>query len=125
MSLPLESSEVMFQTLNVAWPDRPKLLEPMTNRPCSVMSKLPRESRKPRPLIERMPKKSMFDEKSAQAVALAMPRLESGTQLVFYRCFPNGLPFYLQRTGILMERGKPVGEVMPMLDCAVTDAPGT
>lgn len=44
----------------------------------------------------------VFDEKSAQAVAAGMPRLDSGTQLVFYRCFPNGLPFYLRRTGVLI-----------------------
>jgi 4-amino-4-deoxy-L-arabinose transferase-like glycosyltransferase len=43
-----------------------------------------------------------FDEKSAQAVAAAMPRLDPGTQLVFYQCFPNGLPFYLRRTGVLI-----------------------
>ena len=44
----------------------------------------------------------VFDEKSAQAVAGGMPPLDPGTQLVFYRCFPNGLPFYLRRTGVLI-----------------------
>jgi hypothetical protein len=44
----------------------------------------------------------VFDEKSAQAVAAAMPHLDPGTQLVFYQCYPNGLPFYLRRTGVLI-----------------------
>lgn len=44
----------------------------------------------------------VFDQKSAQAVAAGMPRLNPETQLVFYRCFPNGLPFYLRRTGVLI-----------------------
>lgn len=44
----------------------------------------------------------VFDQKSAQAVVAGMPPLDPGTQLVFYRCFPNGLPFYLRRTGILI-----------------------
>ena len=45
---------------------------------------------------------SVFDRKSSQAVAEAMPRLDPGTKLVFYQCFPNGLPFYLRRTGVLI-----------------------
>jgi len=44
----------------------------------------------------------VFDQKSARAVAAGMPRLNPETQLVFYQCFPNGLPFYLRRTGVLI-----------------------
>jgi hypothetical protein len=31
-----------------------------------------------------------------------MPKLDPSTQIVFYQCFPNGLPFYLRRTGVLI-----------------------
>lgn len=44
----------------------------------------------------------VFDQKSAQAVVAGMPKLDPETKLVFYRCFPNGLPFYLRRTGVLI-----------------------
>lgn len=46
----------------------------------------------------------VFDQKSAQVVVAGMHRLDPETTLVFYQCFPNGLPFYLRRTGILITK---------------------
>lgn len=43
-----------------------------------------------------------FNAKSARQLAGRMPKLSPQTELVFLNCFPNGLPFYLGRTGTLI-----------------------
>jgi len=45
---------------------------------------------------------SIYEERSARSLASRLSTLAPETQLVFYRCFPNGLPFYLHRTGTLI-----------------------
>lgn len=45
---------------------------------------------------------SVFDSISARPIAVRLQTLSPDTELVFYRCYPNGLPFYLQRTGTLI-----------------------
>jgi len=44
----------------------------------------------------------VFSAKSARALAQQMPALSPQTQLACLECFPNGLPFYLDRTAILI-----------------------
>lgn len=46
----------------------------------------------------------IFEAKSGRAVARALPELPAGTQLACLNCFPNGLPFYLGRTAILISK---------------------
>ncbi len=46
----------------------------------------------------------VFNFKSARQLAQQMPPLPAETQLVFWGCFPNGLPFYLNRTATLVTR---------------------
>ena len=43
-----------------------------------------------------------FNAKSARQLAGRMPKLSPQTELAFLNCFPNGLPFYLGRTGTLI-----------------------
>jgi hypothetical protein len=47
---------------------------------------------------------AVYDSRSARKMALTMPRLSDETQIVFYRCMPVGLPFYLGRTGTLVTK---------------------
>jgi uncharacterized membrane protein len=44
----------------------------------------------------------VFNFKSARLLARQMPPLPPETDLVFLECFPNGLPFYLNRTATLV-----------------------
>ncbi|MBN9693458.1 MAG: glycosyltransferase family 39 protein [Verrucomicrobia bacterium] len=44
----------------------------------------------------------IYERRSARAMAAQMPTLPANTELAFYRCMPNGLPFYLRRTGTLI-----------------------
>jgi len=46
----------------------------------------------------------VFDGKSARKLAQQMPTLPPDTELAFVKCFPNGLPFYLGRTGTLITK---------------------
>jgi 4-amino-4-deoxy-L-arabinose transferase-like glycosyltransferase len=46
----------------------------------------------------------VFNIKSARQLAQQMPPLPPETGLVFLECFPNGLPFYLNRTATLMTK---------------------
>ena len=46
----------------------------------------------------------VFDTKSARPLAQRMPPLSAETRLAFLECFPNGLPFYLNRTATLLTR---------------------
>ena len=47
---------------------------------------------------------TVFNYKSARQLAQHMPALPPGTGLVFWECFPNGLPFYLGRTAVLFTK---------------------
>ena len=44
----------------------------------------------------------VFNLKSARQLSQQMPPLPLETELVFLQCFPNGLPFYLNRTATLL-----------------------
>lgn len=46
----------------------------------------------------------VFNMKSARALAQKIPPLPPATRLVFLQCFPNGLPFYLDRTATLVTK---------------------
>jgi len=46
----------------------------------------------------------VFNFKSARLLARQMPPLPPETDLVFLECFPNGLPFYLNRTATLLTK---------------------
>ena len=46
----------------------------------------------------------VFNTKSARQMSQTIPPLSPDTQLVFFRCFPNGLPFYLGRTATLFTK---------------------
>ncbi len=48
--------------------------------------------------------KVVFDFKSSRQLAQQIPGLTPQTELVFLECFPNGLPFYLNRTATLITR---------------------
>lgn len=45
---------------------------------------------------------SIYERRSTRAMATLVPPLPATTELAFYRCLPNGLPFYLRRTGTLI-----------------------
>ena len=46
---------------------------------------------------------AIFERRSTRRMAAQLrQQLPAGTELVFLRCFPNGLPFYLGRTGTLI-----------------------
>jgi 4-amino-4-deoxy-L-arabinose transferase-like glycosyltransferase len=47
---------------------------------------------------------AVYDSRSARKMAQTMPRFSEETQVVFYRCMPVGLPFYLGRTGTLITK---------------------
>jgi 4-amino-4-deoxy-L-arabinose transferase-like glycosyltransferase len=47
---------------------------------------------------------AVFNIKSARLLAQQIPPLPPETELVFLECFPNGLPFYLNRTATLLTR---------------------
>ena len=44
----------------------------------------------------------VFQKSSARPIAERLSHLPKETGLVFYQCFPTGLPFYLRRTGTLI-----------------------
>ncbi|HEY1489891.1 MAG TPA: glycosyltransferase family 39 protein, partial [Verrucomicrobiae bacterium] len=46
----------------------------------------------------------VFNVKSARQLAQQMPPLPPQTELTFLECFPNGLPFYLNRTATLLTK---------------------
>jgi 4-amino-4-deoxy-L-arabinose transferase-like glycosyltransferase len=46
----------------------------------------------------------VFNVKSARQLAQKIPALPPQTQMVFLECFPNGLPFYLDRTATLVTK---------------------
>ena len=46
----------------------------------------------------------VFNIKSARQLAQQMPPLPPDTKLAFLECFPNGLPFYLNRTATLLTK---------------------
>jgi hypothetical protein len=46
----------------------------------------------------------LFDIKSARQLAQQIPPLPPETRLAFFRCFPSGLPFYLNRTATLITK---------------------
>jgi 4-amino-4-deoxy-L-arabinose transferase-like glycosyltransferase len=46
----------------------------------------------------------LFDAVSGRRIALQLPALPAGTELACLQCFPNGVPFYLQRTATLISR---------------------
>ena len=46
----------------------------------------------------------VFNVKSARQLAQKIPALPPQTQLAFLECFPNGLPFYLDRTATLVTK---------------------
>jgi hypothetical protein len=46
----------------------------------------------------------IFDAKSNRQLARQLTSLPAGTELVCLECFPNGLPFYLNRTATLISR---------------------
>jgi len=46
----------------------------------------------------------VFDSKSARQLAQTIPALPPRTELTFLECFPNGLPFYLNRTATLVTK---------------------
>lgn len=48
------------------------------------------------------PLEVVFNAKSARQMAARVPKLPTQTELAFLNCFPNGLPFYLGQTGILI-----------------------
>ncbi len=41
----------------------------------------------------------IFDANSGRQIASQLSALPAGTELACLQCFPNGVPFYLQRTG--------------------------
>ena len=47
---------------------------------------------------------TVYESRSGRAVAVRMGPIAPTTELVFYRCFPAGLPFYLGRTAQLVTR---------------------
>jgi 4-amino-4-deoxy-L-arabinose transferase-like glycosyltransferase len=47
---------------------------------------------------------TIFNVKSARQLSQKIPALASETQLVFLECFPSGLPFYLNRTAVLITK---------------------
>jgi 4-amino-4-deoxy-L-arabinose transferase-like glycosyltransferase len=46
----------------------------------------------------------VFNTKSARNLAQQIPTLSPQTQLAFLECFPNGLPFYMNRTATLITK---------------------
>ncbi len=46
----------------------------------------------------------VFNTKSARNLAQQIPALTPQTQMAFLECFPNGLPFYLDRTATLITK---------------------
>jgi hypothetical protein len=48
--------------------------------------------------------KTTFDAKSTRQLSQKIPALTPETRLVFVQCFPCGLPFYLERTAVLITR---------------------
>jgi 4-amino-4-deoxy-L-arabinose transferase-like glycosyltransferase len=46
----------------------------------------------------------IFSVKSGRPVARQIPALPAGTELACLECYPNGVPFYLRRTAILISR---------------------
>ncbi len=46
----------------------------------------------------------IFNNQSARQLAQQFPVLPPETKLAFFRCFPNGLPFYLNRTATLITK---------------------
>ena len=46
----------------------------------------------------------IFDAKSNRQLARQLSGLPAGTELACLECFPNGLPFYLNRTATLISR---------------------
>ena len=46
----------------------------------------------------------IFNAKSIRTLAQQIPPLPPETRLAFFRCFPNGLPFYLNRTATLITK---------------------
>ncbi len=46
----------------------------------------------------------IFSAKSGRPVARQIPALPAGTELACLECYPNGVPFYLRRTAILISR---------------------
>ena len=46
----------------------------------------------------------VFNVKSARQMAQQIPVLPPQTELAFFQCFPNGLPFYLHRTATLITK---------------------
>lgn len=44
----------------------------------------------------------IFEGRSLRRSAPQLAELPAGTEMVFLRCYPNGLPFYLHRTGTLV-----------------------
>ena len=46
----------------------------------------------------------IFNNQSARQLAQQFPVLPTETKLAFFRCFPNGLPFYLNRTATLITK---------------------
>ncbi|HRI16033.1 MAG TPA: hypothetical protein PLX89_23800, partial [Verrucomicrobiota bacterium] len=45
---------------------------------------------------------TVFESRSGRELAARIGPISPDTELVFYRCFPAGLPFYLRRTGSLI-----------------------
>ena len=45
---------------------------------------------------------TLYESRSSRMMAKTLPPLPAGTEFVFYRCLPVGLPFYLRRTGTLV-----------------------
>ncbi len=46
----------------------------------------------------------VFNTKSARQLSQKIPALPPQTELAFWECFPNGLPFYLHRTATLITK---------------------
>jgi 4-amino-4-deoxy-L-arabinose transferase-like glycosyltransferase len=46
----------------------------------------------------------IIDAKSGRQIARQLSALPAGTELACLQCFPNGVPFYLRRTGTLITR---------------------
>ncbi|HAB17131.1 MAG TPA: glycosyltransferase family 39 protein, partial [Verrucomicrobiota bacterium] len=47
---------------------------------------------------------AIYERRSARGIAAVLPVLPAATELAFYRCMPNGLPFYLRQTGTLITK---------------------
>lgn len=45
---------------------------------------------------------AIFERRSTRAMAARLSGLPADTEFAFLRCFPNGLPFYLRKTGTLI-----------------------